>query len=43
MKDKRRELEKIAAERENLRLQEEDLMDNIKALEKWTYEAEKML
>lgn len=39
-KDKRRELEKIAAERENLRLKEEDLMDQIKSLEQRMYKHE---
>jgi len=43
MKDKRWEIEKIAAEREGLRLQEEDLMDQIKSIEKRYYVSEKML
>jgi len=43
MKDKRWEIEKIAAEREHLWLQEEDLMDQIWALENRHYESEKML
>ena len=37
-RDKRRELEKLAAERENLRLREEDIMDEIKGLENKLYE-----
>lgn len=32
-RDKRRELERIAAERENLRLREEEVMDDIVRLE----------
>lgn len=42
-RDKRRELEKLAADRENLRLQEEDVMDNIKSLEQKMYKHEKEL
>jgi hypothetical protein len=37
-RDKRRELEKLAAERENLRLKEEEVMDEIKGLEGKVYE-----
>ncbi len=42
-RDERRELEKLAADRENLRLQEEDVMDNIKSLEQKMYKHEKEL
>ena len=37
-RDKRRELERIAAEREGLRLKEEEVMDEIKNLEGKMYE-----
>jgi len=37
-RDKRRELERLAAERENLRLREEEIMDEIKNLEAKSYE-----
>lgn len=37
-RDKRRELERLAAERENLRLREEEIMDEIKNLENKQYE-----
>ena len=37
-RDKRRELERLAAERENLRLREEEIMDDIKNLEAKSYE-----
>jgi hypothetical protein len=37
-RDKRRELEKLAAERENLRLREEEVMDEITGLEGKMYD-----
>lgn len=37
-RDKRRELERIAAERENLRLREEEVMEEIRGLEAKQYE-----
>lgn len=37
-RDKRRELERLAAERENLRLKEEEVVDEIKNLENKMYE-----
>ena len=37
-KDKRKELERLAVERENLRLKEEEIMDDIKRYEKQLYE-----
>lgn len=42
-RDKRRELEKLAAERENLRLKEEEVIDEIKNLENKLYEQERKL
>jgi hypothetical protein len=42
-RDKRRELERLAAERENLRLREEEIMDEIKNLENKSYEQERRL
>lgn len=42
-RDKRRELERIAAERENLRLREEEVMEEIKGLEAKQYEQERRL
>lgn len=42
-RDKRRELERIAAERENLRYREESVMDEIKNLEEKVYEGERKL
>lgn len=42
-RDKRRELERLAAERENLRLREEEIMDEIKNLENKQYEQERKL
>jgi len=42
-RDKRRELEKLAAERENLRLREEEIADDIKTLENKSYEQERTL
>ena len=40
--DKRRELERLAADREGLRLKEEEVMDEIKNLEHKLYEQERM-
>jgi hypothetical protein len=37
-RDKRRELERLAAERENLRLKEEEIIDDIRDLEGKMYE-----
>jgi hypothetical protein len=37
-RDKRKELEKLAAEREHLRLREEEIIDEIKGLENKMYE-----
>jgi uncharacterized protein involved in exopolysaccharide biosynthesis len=37
-RDKRKELERLAAERENLRLREEEVIDEIKGLENKLYE-----
>lgn len=37
-RDKRKELEKLAAEREHLRLREEEIIDDIKGLEGKMYE-----
>lgn len=37
-RDKRRELERLAAEREHLRLKEEDVIDEIKNLEEKLYQ-----
>lgn len=37
-RDKRKELERLAAERENLRLREEEVMDEITGLENKVYE-----
>ena len=42
-RDKRRELERIAAERETLRLREESCMDEIRNYEEKVYESEKRL
>lgn len=42
-RDKRREIEKIAAERENLRLREEAVMDEIRNYEEQMYESERKL
>ena len=42
-RDKRRELERIAADRENLRLREEAVMDEIRNLEEEAYEGERVL
>lgn len=42
-KDKRRELERIAADRENLRYREENLMDEIRNLEEKQYENERIV
>ena len=42
-RDRRRELERIAAERENLRLREEAVMDDIRNLEEEAYEGERVL
>ena len=42
-RDKRRELERLAAERENLRLREEEIIDDIKNLEVKQYEQERKL
>ncbi len=42
-RDKRRELERLAADRENLRLREEAVMDDIRGLEANTYEQERAL
>ena len=42
-RDKRRELEHIAAQRENLRYREENIMDQIKNLEEDLYEKERIV
>ncbi len=42
-RDKRRELEKLAAEREHLRLKEEEVMDEIQGLEGKVFEQERAL
>ena len=42
-RDRRRELERLAAERENLRLQEEEVLDEIRTLEGRVYEQERAL
>ena len=42
-RDKRRELERLAADRENLRLREEGVMDEIRSLEAQMYEQERAL
>ena len=42
-RDRRRELERIAADRENLRLREEAVMDDIRNLEEEAYEGERVL
>jgi len=42
-REKRKELERLAAERENLRLREEEVMDEIRNLEARQYEQERLL
>ena len=42
-RDKRRELERLAAERENLRLREEEVMEEVRRLEAQSYEQERRL
>lgn len=42
-RDKRKELERLAADRENLRLKEEEVLDEIKGLEAKVYEKERQI